>query len=211
MNELRLKQAEHAFFSMYPEGFESPEMIEVGKKHKMERYVTFSHESFAPDKFENVEEIIENMIKLVSRSSMVSLFEKPKFRDAVRSMNIEQKASLANSLYKLLHGDEEKGFNQMLDILTGFKLAKWTLMTVFRCYYYPEDDLLYKPTTVKNIIKFLELEDLVYKPRPSYAFFKKYRDAINYMKQKVNPSLSTSNAKFSGFLMMSIDLLIPQE
>jgi hypothetical protein len=211
MNDKRLKQAEHAFFSMYPEGFQSPEMIEMGKKHKMDRHITFAQESFSPSALKNVEEATENMIKLVSRSSMVSLFEKPKFRDAVRSMNTEQKTNLVYSLNELLHGDEEKGFNQMLDILTGFKLAKWTLMTVFRCYYYPQTDLLYKPTTVKNILNFAEIDDLVYRPRPSYEFFYKYRKAINYMKQRVDPSLSTTNAKFSGFLMITMDILLPQQ
>ncbi len=87
----------------------------------------------------------------------------------------------------------------MLNILMNYKMAKWTLMTVYRCYYYPDTDLLYKPTTVKNIIKHFEIEDLVYKPRPSYDFFVRYRDVINKMKTIVTPSVSKYNAGFSGF------------
>lgn len=206
MNIDKLKQAEQAFLAIYPQGFQSPEMLEISKKHKMDKIVTFAHESFSPEALENTNETAENMIKLVTRSSMVSVFEKPKFRDAVRSMTPDEKSDLAESLSELLHGDEAKGFHQMLDILTKHNLAKWTLISVFRCYYYPDTDLLFKPTTVKNVIKQFELEGLVYKPRPSYEFFVNYRDAINSMKRNVSPSLSPSNAAFSGFLMMSIEI-----
>lgn len=206
MNIDKLKQAEQAFLAIYPQGFQSPEMLEISKKHKMDKIVTFAHESFSPEALENTNETAENMIKLVTRSSMVSVFEKPKFRDAVRSMTPDEKSDLAESLSELLHGDEAKGFHQMLDILTKHNLAKWTLISVFRCYYYPDTDLLFKPTTVKNVIKQFELEGLVYKPRPSYEFFVNYRDAINAMKRNVSPSLSPSNAAFSGFLMMSIEI-----
>ncbi|MBT7122238.1 MAG: hypothetical protein HN948_04440, partial [Clostridia bacterium] len=126
--------------------------------------------------------------------------------DAVRAMTLDEKGYLTDSLNDLLHGDEAKGFHQMLDILTKYSLAKWTLITVFRCYYYPETDLLFKPTTVKNAVKIFELDGLIYKPRPSYDFFVEYRNAIAQMKAQVDPSLSPSNAAFSGFLMMAMEM-----
>lgn len=206
MNTKKLKEAEKAFLKMYPKGFNSPEMMEIRKKHKMDKLTQFAHESFAPHALLNAQECTENMIRLVSRSSMVSVFEKPKFRDAVRAMGAGEKADLRDSLKDLLHGDEARGFHQMLDILTKYSLAKWTLITVFRCYYYPETDLLFKPTTVKNVVKQFELDGLVYKPRPSYDFFVEYRKAIAQMKALVDPSLCPSNAAFSGFLMMAMDM-----
>lgn len=205
MNKQKLKQAEKAFFAIYPQGMNSPEMLEIAKKHKVDKITAFTRENFAPSALKNAEETCENMIKLVSRSSMVSVFEKPKFRDAVRSMNKDDKIDLTESLFNLLHGNEAKGFAQMLDILTRFGLAKWTLISVYRCYYHPDTDLLFKPTTVKNVIKYFELENLIYKPRPSYDFFVKYRIAINNMKKEVHPSLAPSNAAFSGFLMRSME------
>ncbi len=207
MNILKLKQAQDVFYSIYPQGFDSPQMVQVGKKHKMGKLIDFSHEAFSKNAIKNIEETTENMVRLVSRSSMVSLFEKPKFSDAVREMDIMEKAQLVHSLNLLLHGNEEKGFNLMLEVLLRHQLAKWTLITVFRCYYYPTKDLLFKPTTVKNVINTFELEGLVYKPRPSYDFFVKYRDVINEMKQYVDENFSRSNAAFSGFLMMAIDLI----
>lgn len=204
MNKKKLKEAERAFLMDYPLGFQTPEMIELSKKHKMDKYIAFARESFQPSAFMEIEDVAENMVKLVTRSSMVSLFEKPKFRDAVRGMSADHKGILVEGLRELLHGDEERGFNQLLDLLTSYKLAKWTLISVFRCYYYPDTDLLLKPTTVKNVIATYELEDMVYKPRPSYAFYEKYRKAIGEMKKEVDASLAPNTAAFSGFLMMTM-------
>jgi hypothetical protein len=204
MNIIKLKQAETDFFEKYPDGFESPEMKEISKKHKVKQMVKLAHKTLSPEALVNVQEASESIIKLVTRSSMVSLFEKPKFRDAVRMMNNNEKSLLAEGVFNLLHGDEETGFNQLVDLLLKYKLAKWTLVTVFRCYYYPNTDLLYKPTTVKNIIKTYELENLAYKPRPTYDFFVLYRNTINEMKNHVHESLSPNNAAFSGFLMMTM-------
>ncbi len=207
MNIKKLKEAEGMFFETYPGGFENPEIQKISKKHKMDKLTSFVHESFSGDMFKDIDESSENMIKLVSRSSMVSVFEKPKFRDAVRSMNSDEKTEMVSALHELLHGDEFSGFCQFLDVLDQHKLAKWTVMTVFRCYYYPDTDLLFKPTTVKNVIKVFELEDLVYRPRPNYKFFVKYRDCINTMKKEVSLKLSPNNAAFSGFLMMAMEFI----
>jgi hypothetical protein len=207
MNIAKLKQAQEAFYSIYPGGFDNPEIVQIGKKHKMTKLIDFAHEAFSKENIKNVEETAENMVRLVTRSSMVSLFEKPKFRDAVRGMDMIEKSKLVHSLDMLLHGNEEAGFNLMLEVLIRHQLAKWTLISVFRCYYYPTTDLLYKPTTVKNVIKTFELVDMIYKPRPSYEFFVKYRDAINEMKTYVDKNFKHSNAAFSGFLMMTVDMI----
>lgn len=207
MNIDKLKQAQETFLSRYPKGFESEEMVAISKKHKLDNLTQFVSENLTPDVLDDIDTAAENMIKVVSRSSMVSVFEKPKFRDAVRSMQNDDKQMLVDSLKDLLYGDEARGFNMMLDLLIKYGIAKWPLISVFRCYYNPQTDLLFKPTTVKNIIKFLELEGLVYKPRPSYDFYVKYRNTINEMKSRVDASLAPNNPAFSGFLMMAMDML----
>ncbi len=204
MNIAKLKEAEQAFFDEYPDGFDSVEMKAMAEKHKLNKLTVFAHNGFNPFALQDIDSTSENMIKLVSRSSMVSVFEKLKFRDAIRELSLEQKEQLIEGLRNLLHEDEERGFNQILELFSQFKIAKWPLMTVFRCYYYPETDLLFKPTTVKSILQKYELTELVYRPMPSYAFFKGYRDAINTMKTLVSPLLSVENAAFSGFLMMTM-------
>jgi hypothetical protein len=202
MNLEKLKKAEMNFMQRYPGGFSNPEMLEISKKHKIEKMTNLTKERFAIGEFDNSENIIESMIKIVSSSSMVSLFEKPKFRDFVRNLDMDRKNIITNAVKQLIHGNEESGFEILVDILQEEKLAKWTLITVIPAYYSPKKDVFIKPTTTKGVINYFELEDLIYKPLPSYDFYNRYRDEINNMKEKVSEQLSTSNAAFSGFLMM---------
>ena len=205
MNLKKLKQAEEAFFNRYPGGFENPEMIEVGKKHKMDKMIAFAQEGFVRRNFKLPDLIVDNMIKVVSRSSMVSLFEKPKFRDYANSLPPKSKQLLASGLEEILHGKEQQGFETMLDVLKSGKLAKWSLMTICQTYFRPEFEVFVKPTTAKRVIEYFELKNLQYKPTPTWAFYDEYRAVINEMKSKVDASLSPYNAAFSGFLMISME------
>jgi len=203
MNLSKLREAEEKFFIRYPGGFNNPELIEIGKKHKMNKMIQLAMESFSKENFNDPELIIESMIKIISRSSLVSVFEKPKFRDLVKLLKGDDKEFLAKGLEKLLYGHEQEGFEMILAILKSGKLAKWPLMTICQTYFRPQVEVFVKPTTVKGIIEFLELDTLTYKPAPTWAFYEEYRRIINEIKQQVDPSLSPYNAAFSGFLMMT--------
>ena len=198
MNIEKLKQAEAAFIDRYPGGFENPEMVAIAKKHKMDQMVTYTQESFQKENFRMPELIVDRMVKVASRSSMVSVFEKPKFRDYALALAPDHKRRLADGLFSVCYGNEQQGFEEMVDILAEGKLAKWTLMTVCQAYFRPDFEVFIKPTTAKGVIKTFELENLQYKPRPSWAFYNHYRQAINQMKSLVDPALSPSNAAFSG-------------
>jgi len=90
----------------------------------------------------------------------------------------------------------------MVSILATEKLAKWSIISIIPAYYKPTKEVFVKPTTAKGILKHFNIEDLSYKPLPSWGFYKKYRKLMNDAKKEVDPSLSPSNAAFSGFLMM---------
>jgi hypothetical protein len=204
MNVKKLQQAAEAFFNRYPGGFSNPEMIAIRKVHKLDRMVELSRESFAKRNFKLPDLIVENMIKVITRSSLVSVFEKPKFRDFARSLPPEFRHTLSQGLFDLLHGNEQPGFETMLDVLRSGKLAKWSLMTICQSYYRPDVEVFVKPTTTKGIIETYELKSLQYKPAPTWAFYEHYRAVINEMKTMVDPSLSSYNIAFTGFLMRSI-------
>ena len=204
MNLKRLKQAEQEFFNRYPGGFANPEMIAIRKKHKLDKMIELTQDSFARRNFKLPELIVENMIKIVTRSSLISVFEKPKFRDFVRSLPSKGEQTLAKGLEELLHGNEQLGFEILLEVLKSGRLAKWSLMTICQAYYRPQVEVFVKPTTVKGIIEVLELENLHYKPTPTWAFYDEYRTVINEMKSKVDASLSAYNVAFTGFLMLSM-------
>ncbi|CCN82404.1 conserved hypothetical protein [Vibrio nigripulchritudo SFn27] len=205
MNIDRLKAAETDFLIRVPGGFNSPEMIEIGKKHKMDQMIAQAQEAFSEEKFTDAQGTSEMMTKMVSRSSMVSMFEKPKFRDYVKAMTHQEREALAYSLKDILHGDQEYGFNTMLDLLRPVKLAKWSLVTILPNYYAPLDEVFVKPTTAKGVIKFFELKGLEYKPAPTWDFYQEYRKQILEMRKHVSQDLSPNNAAFCGFLMMTMD------
>ena len=206
MNREKLKLAEKMFLSRYPEGFKSPEMIEIGKKHKIEKMVKMTQEGLAQDRFGDTDTVLETMRRIVTSSSMVSVFEKPRFRDLLNGLNSDEREALASGLNDLLHGDQKKGFELMKAVLLPYKLAKWTLLTVCLVYFRPAEEIFIKPTTVKNVIDYFELEGLKYSPAASWEFYDLYRQQINLMKSLADKRLQTDNAAFSGFLMMSLGL-----
>ncbi len=204
LDRKKLKQLEGDFLMRYPKGFNDPEMVEIGKKHKMSKMVEMSQEYFTKTACSNIHVTADNMVKIISRSSMVSMFEKPKFRDFVKNLNENDKAFLVESLSQMLHGKQRLGFEAMVDILKTEKLAKWSLVTIIPAYYSPNKEVFVKPTTAKGVLKHFEIDDPIYKPAPTWDFYQKYRQLINDAKSKVDKNLSSSNAAFSGFLMMSV-------
>ena len=203
MNKQKLKIAEARFMQRYPGGFSHPDMQAIGKKHRVTQMIALAQEEFAKSKFKNPETVAEAMVKMVSRSSLISLFEKPRFRDSVRIMSHSEKDLLTTGLEEFLHGKQEAGFELMTEALAQWKLAKWSLLTVIPNYYRPEHEVMVKPTTAKGVIDYFELKGLTYSPRPNWDFYQKFRDEIENMKASVDPLLSPSNAAFLGFLMMS--------
>ena len=200
----KLKAAERAFLMQYPEGFNDPEMARIIKKHRMSPMTELARDSFSERACSNIHVTAGNMVKVVSRSSMVSVFEKPKFRDSVKTLDENEKAFLVNALREILHGRQQVGFEAMVDILQTGRLAKWSLLSIIPAYYKPTREVFVKPTTAKGILRFFELDDPVYKPTPSWDFYRKYRKLINEGKKEVDRSLSPSNAAFTGFLMMTV-------
>jgi hypothetical protein len=206
MNIKRLKEAERDFFGLYPEGFSDPNMAEIMKRHNPTKLYTLAQASFTQAAFDSPTEVVENMAKLVSRSTMISLFEKPKFRDFTKELSTLDQRHLAGGLRAFLYGDQRQGFEDMVAVLELGKLAKWSLVTACPVYLRPDEEVFVKPTTAKGIIEHFEVSGLIYKPKPTYDFYKGYRELILEMKQHVSPIISEAgNAAFTGFLMMSLE------
>lgn len=204
MNLVRLKQAEKAFLNRYPGGFDNPEIVAIRtRKHNVDRMIAFTQESFAKGNFKLPDLIVQNMAKVIGRSSVIARFEKPKFREFTDTLFPHERNVLSHGLEELLHSNEQIGFETILELLQSRKLAKWSLMTICQTYFHPQRDVLVKPTTVKGIIQYFELRDLQYKPAPSWNFYDAYRSTIHEMKSKVDKSLSPSNVAFSWFLLLS--------
>lgn len=205
MNKAKLKEAEEKFIMQFPGGFSNPQMIELTKKHKVEKMKKMAQDSFAIERFEFADNIIDSMGKIVSQSSLISVFEKPKFRDLIKVLSDSEKEHLTHGLKEFLHGDQAFGFGLMTGLLQEYKLAKWPLLTIYPIYYRPSVEVFVKPTTAKGIIEYFELTGIKYNSTPTFEFYKSFREQIMQMKQKVHTSLQVDNAAFCGFLMMTLE------
>lgn len=208
MNLQKLREAEKEFFEKYPGGFKHPEMVEKAKKHIPDKMHQMALEFFKKENFKNGNFILESMVKLISRSSLVSLFEKPKFRDHIHGLSAGDRLKLVTGLEEQLYGkkdERQSGFNMVAEVLQKGKLAKWSLISICPFYFSPQNEVFMKPTTVKNVISFFEINGLDYKPRPTFEFYSSYKKVISEMKKNCDASLSPDNAYFSGFLMMAME------
>jgi len=204
MNITRLEEAQSAFLERFPGGFAHPEMLAIAKKHKVDKMTALVQERFAKARFKDTDAIVASMSEVVGKSSLVSIFEKPRFKEFAGLMLPEDKKQLAGGLRSWLHGDRQAGFEAVLDVLSAGRLAKWSLQTVIPMYFHPTTEVFLKPTTVKGVIEFFELEVPPYRPTPSWEFYEAYHAAIMDMQVRVDPSLRLATAAFCGFLMMSL-------
>lgn len=204
MNLKELYTAEKFFLQQFPKGFQSEEMTDIRRKHKFDKVVTFAQEILSEASLRKKKESIANISKFISKASMVSVFEKMRFRDFIKEIDDTTEFELLDAIYDLIHGDEEVGFKNLVYLLDFYKLAKWPLVSAYLAYYRPNNDIFVKPTTVKRILKYLEVEDIKYHSKPTYEFYKAYRTFINTIKYEVDSSIRPSNAAFSGFLMMML-------
>ena len=205
MNYHKLREAEASFLQRYPDGFADPGMASVKKKHNIENLAEFTRKSLTRANFNRPEFIAETLVKIVSRSSMVSRFEKPKFRDFIKSLNSHEKQALADAFEKRLYGrQKQRGFDEIAGMLSPYKIAKWPIMTAVPFYFAPEKEAFVKPTTAKGILAYFEVTGLEYRPTPSWTFYTGYLALLGEIRKEVAPSLSPNNAALSGFLMMSL-------
>lgn len=206
MNRSKLLQAEARFLAQYPGGFADPGMAHIKKKHNVDKLTEFAQLNLQRASFNRPEHVADTVLKIISRSSMVSRFEKPRFADFVRGLNSHEKEAFASAFEKRLYGRAKKrGFEELVGMLQPFGLAKWSVVSVVPFYVHPQNEIFVKPTTAKGIIVNLEIEDLHYKPAPTWEFYQGYKKLLGDVRETVSSSLSPNNAALTGFLMTSLE------
>jgi hypothetical protein len=203
VNLHKLRAAEAGFLQTYPRGFSDPGMDTVRRKHNVDKLVEFAGANLRRADFSRPQHIADTMLKIISRSSMVSRFEKPRFRDFVGALNSHEKEALADALEQRLYGRKQAGFEALLGQLDHYRVAKWPLLTAVPFYAAPTREVFVKPTTAKGIIAFLEVDNLLYKPAPSWEFYRGYQALLRDVSKQVVPTLAPNYAALSGFLMSS--------
>lgn len=205
MNILKLKEAEAAFLARFPEGFNDPGMEKVRKSHNVGQLADFARANLTEATFSQPHKFAEVLLKIISRSSMVSRFEKPPFKECLGSLDSIDKRYLAEAFRKRLVGRKKReGFEEIVGLLARHKLARWSLVSAVPFYFAPSTEAFVKPTTAKKIVTLLEIGELHYRPRPDWAFYDGYRKLIQEIKKQVDPSLTPNNAATTGFLMATL-------
>ena len=203
MNVKKLKEREEYFFEYYPKGFSDEKLLPIVKRFNSIKFYEEVKELFNKDNFSNPEFICDSFVKIISKSPLISLFEKPKVKDAIKNMSIYEKDMFCIALQDLLYGKSKNAFKDMVEILASKNLAKWSIVTLIPYYFTLNKEFFIKPTTTKNVLKYFEIKDLVYKPKPTFEFYDSYKKILNEMKKEVSKELTLDNAAFTGFLKMA--------
>lgn len=205
MNIQRLREAEATFLLRFPQGFDDPGLEKIRKSHNVDQVVKFAQSSLTPLVLSQPNKLPETLITIIGRSSMVSRFEKPLFKEFMRSLGSNDKQRLADSYRKrLVGGKKREGFEEIVDLFARFKLARWSLVSAVPFYFAPTKEVFVKPTTAKKIITLLEVGDLHYRARPDWTFYAGFRKLIAEITREVDPSLTPNNAATTGFLMATL-------
>ena len=205
MNYERLKEAEAIFLARFPGGFGDPGLERVRKSHNVAKLSEFTRANLTAITISQPQKFADVLQKIVGRASMVSRFEKPPFREMLGSLTSKDKRRLADAFRKRLVGRKKReGFEEIVDFLAHYRLARWSLVSAVPFYFAPTKEVFVKPTTAKKIIAGLEIEELDYRPRPDWAFYDGYRKLILDIRQKIDPSLAPHNAAVAGFLMTTL-------
>jgi len=202
----KLDVLESEFLYRYPKGFEDEHFFPTMKKFKPEKLEAFAKEALKKENFSNPNLIVDGFFKTIQKSVMVSLFDKLKLKDALATLNSYEKDMLSIEIYELLYGDKKVGFEGLVEFLSEYKLAKWTLISVVPYSINRQTEYFIKPTTTKNIIKYFDLKNLVYKPKPSFEFYDNYTKVLDEMKSKLDKSITFDNAAYTGFFKIAIEL-----
>ena len=205
MNLEKLKDVETEFLLQYPKGFEDAVFFPTMKKFDPSKLEAFTKENLKKENFSNPNLLVDSFFQIIQKSVLVSLFDKLKFRDMKDNLTSYEKDMLSIEIYELLHGNQKNGFEGLVEFLSQYNLAKWTIISVILYYNNRQKEYFIKPTTTKNVIKYFEIKDLVYKPTPSFEFYDAYKKVLNEMKKNVDKSLSFDNAAFTGFLRIAME------
>ena len=205
MNLEKLKDVETEFLLQYPKGFEDAVFFPTMKKFDPSKLEAFTKENLKKENFSNPNLLVDSFFQIIQKSVLVSLFDKLKFRDMKDSLTSYEKDMLSIEIYELLHGNQKNGFEGLVEFLSQYNLAKWTIISVILYYNNRQKEYFIKPTTTKNVIKYFEIKDLIYKPTPSFEFYDSYKKVLNEMKKNVHKSLYPDNAAFTGFLRIVME------
>lgn len=180
------------FLQIFPLGLNDDHFTQLAKKHKssdkiLEMVKQIDLKQFDSDSPTVIRQNIATITKLVTKSTMISTFEKLAFKNYMQ--NASYHALFLKSLKELIMHNNEDQFNDFVDVLSLQKneynanIAKWPIISFFLLYFNPNQEVLVKPTTIKKLAHFLNYE-IDYKPLPNFHTYALIRDMVMAYKRQ---------------------------
>jgi len=183
------------FLLRFPGGLDDEEFNELGKKHRSSDKIldTIKNDvdlnSFILEDDYHINKNIETITKLVTKSSMISVFEKVTFKKYIADKKIQ--ATFLKALYEMLTNLNENTMSEFVGVLNlknaelNKRVATWPLVTFFLVYFNDNNEIFIKPSTIKKLGKLLEY-DIKYESIPNYMTYTNIKKMImDYKKQSI--------------------------
>lgn len=173
------------FLDMFPNGTSDVQWLDLGKKHNPTKVISIINNELSKDNLDKLiemnkhDEIMDIALTAVKKVSVVSVFEKVAFTNYAKKGG---NPLFSNCLFDFLYNYNQDSFMDFVEILQIYKSekinpAKWPVVTFFKAYQNPDEFVFVKPTTVKKIAEFLEV-DIKYSPTPNYNTYMLISDMI---------------------------------
>ncbi|MCL2567536.1 MAG: hypothetical protein FWE18_05540 [Alphaproteobacteria bacterium] len=197
-----VKQVEHKFLILFPNGFIDENWLKLSKKHSSLKIDSLFQTVLNKEHMAEVvnllkggsslpksslAEIIDAVIKAVNYSTTISMFEKFALRNYLTSPSIHQE--FIDVLYKFMYVDYQKYFADFSHVLSKTKnsiensnCAKWSIISFFLAFSNKNQHVFLKPTTAKRISAFFNM-DIAYQSYPNLETYEKFRDIIFKFKE----------------------------
>ena len=181
------------FLLRFPNGLDDEEFLELGKKHKSSSKILemvkneIDLESFQLEDNYHVSKNIGLIIKMVTKSTMVSVFEKVAFKNYLADPLVH--VSFLQSLYAMLKNLNEDTMAEFVGVLnyrrldSSKKVATWPIVTFFLIYFDEYNEVYIKPTTIRRLAKLLEF-DIKYESTPNYMTYQRVKEMVMAFKKQ---------------------------
>ena len=181
--------AKDNFLAAFPNGFEDVEYLEKERDYKIATrkiLLELLNEQIFRELLEkdDIAGIIHRTLQVVNKPNLIFPNEKMRLKDALKQPANAQ--LFANRLFGLLYGREEfkDRFEAFAACLEEIDAAKWTIMTFFPFFAFPDKQMFLKPDITKHAAN-LTMAELNYKPTLNWLTYSCLLDFAHYLKGKL--------------------------
>jgi Protein of unknown function (DUF3553). len=184
-----LPVARNEFSARFPNGFEDVEYLKNERDYKIATrkiLLELLNEEIFRELLEkdDVLEIIRRVRRVVDKPNLIFPNEKMRLKDALKQPANAQ--LFVNRLFGLLYGREKfkDRFEAFAACLEEIDAAKWTIMTFFPFFAFPDKHIFLKPEITKQATN-LTMAELNYKPTLNWLTYKNFLDFAHYLKGRL--------------------------